>query len=518
MRPEHRAHAGREGRYVVGDEIAAGGMATVHLGRMLGDAGFARTVAVKRLHPHFAKDPDFAAMLLDEGRLAARIAHLNVVPTLDVVSTGKDLFVVMEYVHGEALSALLKAVVKRRERIPPRVAAAILAGALRGLHAAHEARDAHGRLLDVVHRDVSPQNILVGADGIARVLDFGIAKAAGRAHVTEVGQIKGKFAYMPPEQLHGEALDRRADVYAAGVVLWESLVGARLFAGTDQTPNLARLLEARVDAPSARVPGLAPAYDEVALRALARAPEGRFPTALAMAEALEACGPVATPAEVGAWVEATAGAALSARAARVAASEQELARRIRDSQDYLDAIEETITDVIDLPLPPLPAAWLEAKAAAEGPAAAPEVPEAPAAPEVPVAPEEEPVAEERRRPAVRWALLGAGGVVLVAATVMLAGGAPEAPAAGSTGSTAPLESAAPVASASVAVPDPPPAASASTSASAEPVASAAPPASARGAQQGAGRPARPPPRDDGCTPPFTIDGAGHKHYKRNCLR
>jgi serine/threonine-protein kinase len=247
---------GLHGRYVIGEEIAAGGMATVHLGRMLGDAGFARTVAIKRLHPQFAKDPEVCAMLLDEGRLSARIHHLNVVTTLDVVVSGDELFVVMEYVHGEALSALIRASIRRSARIPPRIVAAVLSGALRGLHAAHEARDPSGEPLGVVHRDVSPQNILVGSDGVARVLDFGIAKAAGRMQVTQDGRIKGKFGYMPPEQLHAEVLDRRADIYAAGVVLWEALVSARLFAGKGDTPDFARLLNPSVDPPSTRARGL----------------------------------------------------------------------------------------------------------------------------------------------------------------------------------------------------------------------------------------------------------------------
>src|SRR5271170_3325770 len=128
MPPDSPARAGAHGRYVIGDEIAAGGMATVHLGRMLGDAGFSRTVAIKRLHPQFAKDPDVCAMLLDEGRLAARIHHLNVVTTLDVVASGSELFVVMEYVHGEPLSALIRASLRRGERIPPRIVDAILSG------------------------------------------------------------------------------------------------------------------------------------------------------------------------------------------------------------------------------------------------------------------------------------------------------------------------------------------------------------------------------------------------------
>src|SRR5580704_3923341 len=152
MSSDEVVRSGLHGRYVIGDEIAAGGMATVHLGRMLGDAGFARTVAIKRLHPQFAKDPEVCAMLLDEGRLAARIHHLNVVTTLDVVASGDELFVVMEYVHGEALSALIRAAIRRGEKVPPRIAAAALSGALRGLHAAHEARNAHGEPLGLVHR------------------------------------------------------------------------------------------------------------------------------------------------------------------------------------------------------------------------------------------------------------------------------------------------------------------------------------------------------------------------------
>jgi serine/threonine-protein kinase len=555
MPPGLSAHTGREGRYVIGEEIAAGGMATVHLGRMLGDAGFARTVAIKRLHPQYAKDPDFAAMLLDEGRLASRIQHVNVVPTLDVVASGGDLFMVMEYVHGEPLHKLLRAVVRARSRIPPRLAAGIVAGALRGLHAAHEARDAHGRLLGVVHRDVSPQNIIVGADGVPRVLDFGIAKAAGRAHTTQTGQIKGKFAYMPPEQLHGEELDRRADIYAAGVVLWESLVGARLFAGADQAPNLGKLLDPHVEPPSTRAPGIDAAYDAVALRALARAKEARFATALEMAEALEACAPVATAAEIGAWVQATAGEALAERAARIAAVEKELAQRIRDSLDYLEAIEETITDVVDLPLPPLPAAWMERAAARPsdeiptlpsakgGPlAAAPlldevtTVPSAKAVPPVeaapspveaaplpveaaPLPPETAPSPPEAASlppPAkglpVAWIGLAVVGALLVIGTAALVGrGRPVT-------ATAPTASASVTSSASAPPPEPPTASASAPAPEPEPPPPAPPAASASARPSAPPRPARPRPPEPSCSPPFTIDAAGHKHYKRECLR
>src|SRR5258708_29137656 len=167
------------GRYLLCDEIAAGGMATVHVGRLMGTAGFSRTVAIKRLHAQFAKDPDFVSMFLDEARLAARIRHPNVIGTLDVVALEGELFLVMEYVPGESLARLWRTTFDTGRTIPLPIISAILVGVLDGLHAAHEATDDNGEPLGIVHRDVSPHNILAGTDGIARVLDFGDAKAAG---------------------------------------------------------------------------------------------------------------------------------------------------------------------------------------------------------------------------------------------------------------------------------------------------------------------------------------------------
>src|SRR5580700_11191148 len=222
------------GRYALHHEIASGGMATVHIGRLLGPVGFARTVAIKRLHPHLARNPEFVAMFLDEARLAARIRHPNVVSTLDVVATEGELFVVMEYVPGDSLARLLFAAKERSERVPLSVAASIMVDMLHGLHAAHEASDERGQPLNLVHRDVSPHNVLVGTDGAAHLIDFGVAKATGRAQVTREGQLKGKLAYMAPEQLGGSPVDRRADVFGASVVLWEMLTGQRLFDGADE--------------------------------------------------------------------------------------------------------------------------------------------------------------------------------------------------------------------------------------------------------------------------------------------
>ncbi len=306
------------GRYVLHDEIASGGMATVRFGRLLGPVGFSRTVAVKCLHPQFAKDPEFAAMFMDEARLAARVRHPNVVPILDVVALDDDLFLVMEFVQGESLSKLLRVIRQRKARVPLRVTASIISGMLEGLHAAHEARSEQGEPLNIVHRDVSPQNVIVGLDGVSRVLDFGVAKAAGRIQSTREGQLKGKLAYMAPEQLRAGQVDRRTDIYASAVVLWECLTGRRLFKADDEIGIFGMVLEGKIDPPSSLVPTLPKGYDEVAMRGLDRDPAKRWQTAQEMAIALEKVAGVASPREVGAWVEQLAKDTLARRAERIA--------------------------------------------------------------------------------------------------------------------------------------------------------------------------------------------------------
>jgi serine/threonine protein kinase len=306
------------GRYALHTEIASGGMAAVHIGRLLGPVGFARTVAIKRLHPPLAKDPEFVAMFLDEARLAARIRHPNVVSTLDVVATEGELFVVMEYVPGESLARLLRAVRTNKDLVPVPVAATIMVGVLHGLHAAHEARDERGDALRIVHRDVSPHNILVGTDGDAHVIDFGIAKARGRMQVTRQGQIKGKLSYMPSEQLLGQPLDHRADIFAASIVLWEALTGQRLYEGVDDGEVYAKVLSGSVDPPSLYAKGLSPAIDAIVMRGLARERTDRYSTAREMALAIEAAVSLAPPSQVGRWVEGLVGEALAERTEQIA--------------------------------------------------------------------------------------------------------------------------------------------------------------------------------------------------------
>ncbi|MBL8714764.1 MAG: protein kinase [Myxococcales bacterium] len=292
------------GRYLLSAEIASGGMGTVHLGHLRGEAGFARAVAIKRLHPHYAREDDFRRMFIDEARLASRVRHPNVVPTLDVVVEGDELFVVMEYVHGAPLSYLLQATRQAGRPIPVRIASAIASGLLQGLHAAHEAVDEKGQPLGLVHRDVSPQNVIVGADGATRVLDFGVAKAAGRLQSTTApSTMKGKLAYAAPEQIRGEDVTRLTDLYAAGVVTWELFTGKRLFTGDHDGALVEQILVGWVDPPSRWDPAIPEALDEAILRALSTEPSRRFRTTREMAMAIERCVPAAPAMEVAEWVE-----------------------------------------------------------------------------------------------------------------------------------------------------------------------------------------------------------------------
>ncbi|HEY2366404.1 MAG TPA: serine/threonine-protein kinase, partial [Polyangiaceae bacterium] len=293
MVPEAAALPRVVGRYKLYGEIGGGGMATVHVARMAGSAGFGRIVAVKRMHRDYARDPAFAEMFVDEARVAARVHHPNVVQTLDVASDDGELFLVMELIHGVALTRLLRA-----GPIPIRIATSIACGMLHGLHAAHEASDENGTPLEIVHRDVSPQNVLVGADGIARVLDFGIAKATGRQHATKDGVIKGKCAYMAPEQITNVRVNRQCDVFAASIVLWEALTGERLFRAETERDTLARVMALPIPKPSTRNPAISPELDAVVMRGLDRELDVRYATARDMARDLERLA-VAPQSEVG---------------------------------------------------------------------------------------------------------------------------------------------------------------------------------------------------------------------------
>ncbi len=298
------------GRYLLFGQFGAGGMARVHLGRLVGPAGFSRLVAIKRMHPHLVKERAFVDAFLDEARIAARIHHPNVVATHDVAIDGDEVLLVMDYVHGRALSQLVAGPDDAARRVPAGVAVTIAVDILHGLHAAHSARDERGKPLGLVHRDVSPQNVLVGVDGVARVLDFGIAKAFGRLAATTNGDVKGKLAYMAPERLLDDTATASVDIYGAAIVIWEMLAGERYFGQASDPSLLPKVME-----PTYRpLPGGdLGALDAPLQKALQRQASQRFATANAFAEALEGAFKAASRTEVAAWVESVAGVELSQR-------------------------------------------------------------------------------------------------------------------------------------------------------------------------------------------------------------
>ncbi|KYF89394.1 hypothetical protein BE18_38125, partial [Sorangium cellulosum] len=260
-------------------------MATVYLGRAIGAGGFERLVALKMMHPHIAAEPEFVAMFLDEARLAARVRHPNVVATFDLVED--PLFLVMEYIEGPSLHLLLRTCARAKRRVPIGIVLRIFLDMLAGLHAAHELTGSEGEPLNLVHRDVSPQNVIVGIDGVSRITDFGVARAETRLMSTQGNALKGKLSYMAPEQIQAEQVDRRSDVYSAGVVLWEMLTEERLFKADNDGALIAQILKGPPAGPRAVVPSVPAALDTICMRALRADPDDRFPTAAAFAETLE---------------------------------------------------------------------------------------------------------------------------------------------------------------------------------------------------------------------------------------
>lgn len=299
----------RVGRYDLVARIGGGGMATVWLARTTDDDGAVRLAAIKLMHPHLGCDPDFVRMFLDEARLAAGVQHPNVVGIHELAAEQAALFTVMDYIAGDSLAAVQATAVALKRAIPVGIVMRVMIDVLRGLHAAHEACDESGNALELVHRDVSPQNILVGVDGIARLTDFGIARAQGRLAFTMPGMLKGKLPFMAPEHIEGRPLDRRADLFAAAVTLWENLALRRLYPQRTNFEEARRSLATtgyRSVLPYA--PDLPEAVDAVIARGLATDLDARFPTAAAFADALTAAagGVIASAEEVGRFMGAVA--------------------------------------------------------------------------------------------------------------------------------------------------------------------------------------------------------------------
>jgi len=274
------------GKYELLQKIASGGMGQIFLAREYG-TGFERLVVLKLILPHLAEDDEFLTMFLNEAGLVARLTHPNLITILDLTEIEGRHCLAMEYVQGDDVRSLDKFSREQGKPLPVGLILRIMADAAAGLHYAHEARDAQGNPLRLVHRDVSPQNILVGFDGGVKVIDFGVAKAATSSHNTATGVLKGKYPYMSPEQASGLAIDARSDMFALGVVMWELLTGRRLFKGDSDMMTLRLVKDCQVLRPSQLNPKLPPGLDELLLKALSLSPDNRFPDCGAFRLALE---------------------------------------------------------------------------------------------------------------------------------------------------------------------------------------------------------------------------------------
>ena len=288
--------------------LGEGGMATVYLARSLGTGGFQRLVAIKLMHQFLSADGQFVEMFLDEARVAANIRHPNCVSIVDLGNEAEQLFMVMDYVEGDTLAAVEGTAARLGRAIPLGVVLRIVLDALAGLDAAHELKTPDGVDLKVVHRDVSPQNIIVGVDGTARLTDFGIARAEQRIATTRTGMLKGKAPFMAPEQFEGRPVDRRADVFAMGVTLWEAVALRRLFPGRETYEQALRNTRAPYRKLKEILPSVPASLDEIVRKSLAHNPVERFPTAAAFADALEHefRSVLATPRQVGSFMAAVA--------------------------------------------------------------------------------------------------------------------------------------------------------------------------------------------------------------------
>ncbi|HSN29774.1 MAG TPA: serine/threonine-protein kinase, partial [Kofleriaceae bacterium] len=275
------AEARSFGKYTLVAKLATGGMAEIFLARLHGDGGFEKLVCIKRILPHLARDPQFVAMFLDEARVAARISHPNVCQVFELGEWEGQYYIAMEYLEGIPLSLF-----RRPDYYPampdPRLVAGFGVQACEGLHHAHQLKRADGELLGVVHRDVSPQNLFVTIDGIVKVLDFGIAKVQDASSKTSTGAVKGTYAYMAPEQLRNESLDRRTDVWALGTVLWETLAQRHLFKRDTEFLTFQAITHDPIPDICEVRPDVPPLVGDVIARALARRRDDRFPSARAL--------------------------------------------------------------------------------------------------------------------------------------------------------------------------------------------------------------------------------------------
>jgi len=275
------------GRYELLRKIATGGMGQVYLARQKGPVGFEKLMVVKRVLPHLAEEEEFIEMFFDEARIAAHLNHPNIAQIFDLGEVDGTYYIAMEYVNGESLRQVVNRGRTQRMPLPLGLKCRVIADSAAGLHSAHQARSPSGKFLGFIHRDVSPQNILIGFNGCVKLIDFGVAKAANKVSNTVTGAIKGKYAYMSPEQARGQDLDHRSDVFGLGTILSELLTEQRLFKRENENATLKAVISNKPPPPSSMVAQLPPAIDGIVLKALEKKAEERYQSAQELQEQLE---------------------------------------------------------------------------------------------------------------------------------------------------------------------------------------------------------------------------------------
>ncbi|GMV18643.1 MAG: hypothetical protein AMXMBFR56_68670 [Polyangiaceae bacterium] len=330
-------------RYELLCPVAQGGMAQVWVARLQGKLGFEKLVAIKTMIAEHAHDDKFEKMFLDEANIIARIRHPNVAQILDLGHQGSVIFLVLEWIEGESAAALRRAVHSKGEKMPLNVVLRVVADACAGLHAAHELKNERGEPLNVVHRDVSPSNVLLSVSGEVKLIDFGVAKAVDRiAPETAAGVIKGKVAYMSPEQALGKAVDRRADIWSAGIMLYHLLAGRTPYEGDNQIQTLHQVVQGLPPEP---IKGIPPEVAEIAYTALSYAADGRYATADEMQRAVEAalvkcCGPT-TQSDVATYVNSKMSERVARRRRTIQRALEAAEQRKQLAHEFESAIEQS---------------------------------------------------------------------------------------------------------------------------------------------------------------------------------
>lgn len=304
--PQSKGRAIPFGKYLLLDRLAVGGMAEVFLAKSFGIEGFEKIIAVKRILPTMAEDEDFIDMFIDEAKIAGHLNHANIVPIYELGKIGESHYIAMEYVWGKDLLQIMNRFRKMRKRMPASMVAFIGTRMCEALEYAHNKRDRDGQPLNLIHRDISPQNVLVSYEGAVKLIDFGIAKAASRTTTTQAGVLKGKFGYMSPEQVRGLPIDHRSDIFAVGTCMYEMLTADRLFVGESDFSTLEKVRHAAARPPSEFIPDLSPEFERIVMRALARNVDDRWQSAGDLHESLQqflvSQRPTFTTTKLAAWM------------------------------------------------------------------------------------------------------------------------------------------------------------------------------------------------------------------------